>query len=114
MRFAGNVSKPAQVTVGGNTAVVKADGTYEGWAQIAPNGTTRVHIVATDHSGNIIDKYTDVTSALVALQNISYDLNGNQTIVDANGMQTTYGWDAANRLVSINQAVDNSQFERVY
>ena len=61
MRFAGTVSKPATVTVGGAPTAVDAAGSYEGYAQVNAGATTRVHVVATDSSGNVSDRYTDIT-----------------------------------------------------
>ena len=111
MRFAGTVSKPSRITVGGNPATVRADGTYEGSATVAGTGTTRVHIVATDSSGNVTDKYTDITPGAVAAQSFGYDLNGNQMAAGPSGAEVTYGWDAANRLISITKAGSVTQFD---
>ena len=103
MRFAGTVSKPSSVTVGGNAATVRADGSYEGYAQVAGTGTTRVHIVATDSSSNVTDNYADVTPAPWPRRALAYDLNGNQTRAGPSGAPSTYGWDAADRLITITQ-----------
>ncbi len=111
MRFAGTVSKPATVTVGGNAATVRADGTYEGWATVAGTGTTTVHIVAKDGSGNVTDNYTNVTPAVYTAQSFSYDLSGNQTVAGPSGSQTTYRWDAADRLVTITQGTNVTRFD---
>ncbi len=111
MRFAGTVSKPATVTVGGNAATVRADGSYEGWAAVAGTGTTTVHIVAKDSSGNVTDDYANVSPGAVTAQSFGYDLNGKQTAAGPSGSQTTYGWDAADRLVTITQGGNVTRFD---
>ncbi len=111
MRFAGTVSKPSTVTVGDNPATVRADNSYEGWAQVNGTGTTQVHIVAKDSSGNVTDKYASATPDAVTVQSFIYDPNGNQTIDGPAISRVIYGWDASNRLVSINQGGHTTRFD---
>ncbi len=112
MRFAGTLSKPANVTVGGNPATVRSDNSFEGHAQVAPNANTRVHIVATDIDSNVTDKYVDITPDAVGAKAFTYDLNGNTETAGPTGAPNiTYGWDAADRLVRITQGSNVTTFE---
>ena len=114
MRFAGTVSKPSTVTVGGNMALVRADNSFEGYAAVSSDSTTRVHIVATDTTPNrnTTDKYVDVPPSAVPAQAYVYDLNGNMTAAGPAGApDVTYGWDAANRLTSIAKSGTTTVFD---
>ena len=114
MRFAGTVSKPSTVTVGGNMALVRADNSFEGYAAVSSDSTTRVHIVATDTTPNrnTTDKYVDVPPSAVPAKAYAYDLNGNMTAAGPEGTpDVTYGWDAANRLTSIVKSGTTTVFD---
>jgi RHS repeat-associated protein len=119
MRFAGTVTtaaptsgnNPATVTVGGNPATVTGN-SFQGYAQVTAAATTRVHIVATDASGNVTDKYADVTPTMVTPSVYAYDLNGNTISSGPAGTpNVTYGWDAKNQLVTITQGSNVTKFD---
>lgn len=103
MRFAGVLSKPGVVTVGGNPATMNGDNTqFEGYASVEADATTRVHVVVTDGDGNVTDEHADITPNIVASKAFTYDLNGNTTASGPAGAPTvTYGWDATDRLISV-------------
>jgi RHS repeat-associated protein len=113
MRFAGTLSKPGTVTVGGNAAAMDSTNTsFQGYANVPANTTTRVHVVATDGNSNVTDNYTDITPDAVTAQTFTYDLNGNTTSVGPSGSPTViYGWDAANRLISVTQGSNVTTFD---
>jgi RHS repeat-associated protein len=113
MRFAGTLSKPGTVTVGGNTATMSADNlSFEGYATVPAGTTTPVHIVATDGGGTVTDKYTNVTPDTVTSQAFGYDLNGNTTSSGPSGAPTAiYGWDAADRLISVTQGTNVTTYD---
>ena len=106
MRFAGSINETATLTIGGNAAKVKADLSFEGYAAVANNTTTRVPIVATDLSNNVTSKYVDIAAGSVSGKSFTYDNNGN-TLTGTD----TYTWDAANRLVSIAKGGNTYSFD---
>jgi len=122
MRFAGSVNtgssgmgggvSQASVTVGGNPATVNPDYTFVGFAQVKPNATTRVHNVASNVAGQVTDNYVDITPNIPTQSVFAYDLNGNTTSAGPAGAPTaTYGWDAADRLVTITQGSNVTKFD---
>ena len=115
MRFAGTVSEPATVTVGGNPANVSANNNYEGYANVTAGQSNTVSIVATDKEGNVTAKTVNVAPAAVPAKVFAYDDNGNLL---ANGPSATQGtseisytYDAANRLTSITQGANIYGYE---
>jgi len=113
MRFAGSVNRASTVTVGGNPAAMDSTNTkFQGYANVSANTTTRVHIVATDSESHVTDNYADITPDLVTGRAYSYDFNGNTTSVGPSGSPiATYGWDAANRLISVTQGTTVTTFD---
>jgi RHS repeat-associated protein len=95
MVFSGNLSKPAQVTVGGNPATTSYSTNFSGVASVT-TGTNSVAVVAQDVDGN-----TSTNNYQVVIPSVSasytYDLNGNLT-EDAT---RSYQWDAKNELTAI-------------
>ena len=75
MRFAGTVSEPATVTVGGNPANVSANNKYEGYANVTAGQSNTVSIVATDKEGNVTAKTVNIAPAAVPAKVFTYDDN---------------------------------------
>jgi len=112
MRFAGKLSKPARVSIGGGPAVLHGDNSFEGYASVSSSTSTRVHIVATDANGNTNDKYVDVPPNAAPAKAYIYDDNGNMTAGGTAGApETAYTWDAANRLTSIIKSGTTTRFD---
>ena len=111
MQFAGNVSKPAMVTIGGNPATLNhATTNFTGYVNVGV-GTNVVSVIATDYNGNsTTNKYQLVVTNNGVARTISYDLNGNETSVITAASTNTYQWDAADRLVGITGPANQSRF----
>ena len=105
MRFRGTVNEPATVTVGGNPASVDAAGNFDGVADVNV-GTNTVAVVAIDASGNNRTNSYQVNVPSAVSTTFLYDLDGNLT----NDASRTYEWDAANRLMAINEGTHRSEF----
>ncbi len=105
MHFRGTVNEPATVTVGGNTATVDAAGNFDGTVNVNV-GTNTVAVVAADASGNSRTNNYQVNVPSRVNTTLLYDLNGNLT----NDGSKTYEWDAANRLIAINNGTNRSEF----
>jgi RHS repeat-associated protein len=106
VRFAGQLSKPASVTVGGVAATVDSRNRFEVEVGLSP-GPQTVPVVATDPSDNssVTHNYqVNVTAG--SPRNYGRDNNGNitsSTSPDGSGApNATYEWDAADRLSAIN------------
>lgn len=106
VRFAGQLSKPASVTVNGATAAVDSRYRFEAKTNLDP-GPHTVPVIATDPSDNsaVTHNYQiNVTGG--SPRNYGRDNNGNLTSSsspDGSGApNATYEWDAADRLVGIN------------
>jgi RHS repeat-associated protein len=97
LRVAGTVSEPATITIQGRPANVTSDNRFEGAVPVIP-GNNNFTVSATDATGNSSSQTYQV-SATGAGRAFVYDSNGNLT---SDG-QRTYAWDAANRLIAINQ-----------
>ncbi len=99
LQFSGTLSKPAQVTVAGNTATY---GNYysTNFSGVATTtaGTNTVAVVAHDVNGNYATNNYQVVVPTVASSSPTYDGAGNMTS-NANGQ--AYTWDAKNELVGI-------------
>ena len=100
MTFAGSVSEPATVKVGGNTAMVDSSNNWSGSAAVT-TGSNSILLVATDSQGNSTTKTITVSVSGGPSRTLTYDPNGNLL---NNGAGQTYQWDAENRLESISQA----------
>jgi len=100
MVFTGTVGEPVTMTVGGNPAMVDANNNWRGHATVT-TGANAIPLVATDIDHNTTNKTINVNVSGGAARTLLYDANGNLTN-DGNGK--AYGWDAANRLISITQA----------
>jgi RHS repeat-associated protein len=111
MEFAGSVSKQAIVTVGGNSASFNhATTNFLGYTSVT-NGTNIVPVIATDYDGNLAtNKYQLVVTNNGVAETISFDLNGNEISIVTTTSTNIYGWDAANRLVSIAGPTNRSVF----
>jgi RHS repeat-associated protein len=105
MHFRGTVNEPATVTVGGNPATVDAAGNFDGNINVNV-GTNTVAVVATDPSGNTRTNNYQVNVPSGTSTTLLYDLDGNLT----NDGNKTYEWDAANRLIAINNGTHRSEF----
>jgi RHS repeat-associated protein len=97
MQFTGTLSKPATVTVNGNSASVDVNNNFSGSAAVTP-GTNSVQIIAKDYSNNYTTNNYLVVQPTNATNSVSYDSLGNMT---NNGLGQTYQWDAKNELVGI-------------
>jgi RHS repeat-associated protein len=106
MNFAGTVSEPATVTVGGNPATVDSSNDWLGEAAVVP-GQDVVPVTATDSQGNSTNKSILLTVTGGPNRTLTYDSNGNLT---NNGAGQSYQWDAENRLVSVTQATGVTGF----
>ena len=109
MRFAGILSEPATVTVGGNPAQVNGS-TFAGYASVA-GGTNTVPIVATNRAGLTTTNNYQVQVSSPASSYPSYDSDGNMT---NDGIGRTFEWDAANRLTAINYTSTSNRSELAY
>lgn len=113
VRFAGQLSKPAGVTVGGVAASVDSRNRFEAKVNLDP-GPQTVPVVATDPSDNssVTHNYqVNVTGG--SPRNYGRDNNGNitsSTSPDGSGApNATYEWDAADRLVAINSGTHRTE-----
>lgn len=104
LRFVGTVNEPATVTVGGKPALVGTDNTFQGTAAV-PSGTSTVGVIATDASGNVRTNTYQVSQSGAA-KTLTYDANGDLT---SDGTRT-FSWDAANRLLTVDQGTLHSEF----
>jgi RHS repeat-associated protein len=105
MHFRGTVNEPATVTVGGNAASMDAAGNFDGTVNVSV-GSNTVAVIATDPSGNTRTNNYQVNVSSANSSTLLYDLNGNLT----NDGSKTYEWDAANRLIAINNGAHRSEF----
>ena len=108
-RFYGEVDEPARVTINGELAALDSDNTYEGFLDLTA-GDHDVTIEATDGNGNVSTETFNVTVLSPDPATYTYDDEGNTVTKTENGVTTTYRWDAENRLVSINQGDQVSEF----
>jgi RHS repeat-associated protein len=106
MQFTGTVNKWATITVGGKAATVDASGNWRGSTAVTP-GANAIPLVATDVNGNTTTKTINITISGGASRTLAYDLDGN--LVN-DGAGKTYGYDAANRLISITQGSNVTAF----
>jgi RHS repeat-associated protein len=106
MTFAGTVSEPATVTIGGNAATVDSSNNWLGSAPVTV-GSDLIPLTASDSLGNSISKNINVTVSGAPNRTLTYDLNGNLT---NNGAGHTYLWDAENRLIEIVQPSGTTGF----
>jgi len=111
MRFKGHLDELGTVAVAGIPAIVDSRYTnFVGYASVI-HGTNIIPIVATDYSGNSrTNNYQVVVTNNGVPDVLTYDLNGNLTSLTTATSTNTYGWDAANRLVSITNGLNRSQF----
>ncbi len=109
----GTVDELSVVTIDGKPANVSeisgsSDYLFEGEAELETDGSTDVTIKATDASGNTATTVATVTST-GELATLTYDANGNLTQKEVGSDVTVYQWDAANRLVAIQDAPVGSE-----
>jgi RHS repeat-associated protein len=100
LQFTGTLSKPAQVTVGGNAATTGYSTNFAGNANVT-TGTNTVAVVAQDVDGNAATNNYQVVVPTGGTVTPIYDSDGNLT---NNGNGQTYTWDARNELLSITYA----------
>ena len=101
MVFTGTLNKPGTVAIAGGSPVSTV-GNNNQFSVTAPvtSGINLLPIKATDVNGNVTTQHISVAVlGTGTLANLSYDLDGNLT----NDGTNTYEWDAANRLVAINE-----------
>jgi RHS repeat-associated protein len=115
VRFAGQLSKPANITVGGVPAVVDSRNRFEANVNLNP-GPQTVALVATDPSDNTTVTHSyQVNVAGGNPRNYTRDNNGNitsSTSPDGSGSpNTTYEWDAVDRLVGINIGTHRTEIQ---
>ncbi len=104
LQFAGTISEPATVTIGGQPAAVLGANAFARGVPVVP-GTNTVAIAATDPNGNTSTATyeVDVTDAA---KTFTYDANGNLT---SDGTRTLE-WDARNQLVAVTIGTYRSEF----
>ena len=100
LQFSGTLSKPAQVTVGGQTATYGNyySTNFSGMANVT-TGTNNVSVVAKDVNNNTSTNQYQVVIPASTSSSPAYDRAGNET---SNGNGQTYQWDAKNQLMTIN------------
>jgi RHS repeat-associated protein len=106
VRFAGQLSKPAAVTVAGVAATVDNRNRFEAKVNLSP-GSQTVPVVATDPGDNSTITHNYQVSVVAGTpRRYTRDNNGNvtsSTSPDGSGAPNAmYEWDAADRLVAIN------------
>ncbi len=111
MTFAGYLSRPGTVTIGGYPASVPPSTTnFSGQASVGP-GTNVVTITATDYGGHSqTNNYQLVVTNNGVAETIKYDANGNATNIVTATSTNSYQWDAANRLVTTSGPTNQSLF----
>ena len=99
LQFSGTLSKPSQVTVGGNVATY-ANSYATNFAGSVPvkTGTTTVPVIAQDVNGNATTNKYQVVVPSGNSTSPTYDANGNML---SNGAGQAYTWDAKNELTAI-------------
>jgi RHS repeat-associated protein len=107
----GSLDKQGTVVVNNNVAAVNHQTTnFTGYATVIM-GTNVVPVVATDYNGNSrTNKYQLVVTNNGVAKTITYDLNGNETLVVTSTTTNSYQWDAVNRLVAITGPTNQSVF----
>jgi RHS repeat-associated protein len=115
VRFAGQLSKPASVTVAGVAATVDNRNRFEAKLNLGP-GPQTVPVVATDPTDNtaVTHNYqVNVTGGTP--RTYGRDNNGNitsSTSPDGSGApNATYEWDAADRLIAINIGTHRTEIQ---
>jgi RHS repeat-associated protein len=113
IRFAGQLSKPATVTVAGAPATVDNRNRFEAKINLSP-GSQTVPVVATDALDNsAVTHNYQINVTAGTPRNYTRDNNGNitsSTSPDGSGAPSaTYEWDAADRLVAINVGPHRSE-----
>jgi len=106
MEFSGTLSEPASVTLAGKAATVDGTNNWRGTAAVTTGGNT-LPIVATDPNGNSTTKTISIVVTGGTARTLTYDLNGNLT---NNGAGQTYAYDALNRLRTITQGTNVTEF----
>jgi YD repeat-containing protein len=111
MLFAGNVSKPASVTVNSNAAFVNPhNSNFVGYATVSA-GSNVVQVTATDSYGNSrTNNYQIVLTNNGIATTVTYDPNGNEVSTVSATATNTYEWDAADRLTAVNSGTNRSEF----
>jgi hypothetical protein len=97
LQFTGNLSEPAQVTVGGNPATTSYSTNFAGTANVTA-GTNTVAVIAQDVNGNAATNNYQVIVPSNSTISPTYDANGNMT---DNGRGQTYTWDARDELTKV-------------
>jgi len=105
--FVGRTSEAASVSVAGSAATMTSSTNFMGSAQMAL-GTNTVSIVAMNSSGSASTNNYQMVVTAGGQNTLLYDLNGDLTQVSTNGIsQTSYEWDALNRLIAVNESSTN-------
>ncbi len=100
VRFAGAINEPGTVTVNGQDAKMRNQTLFEAYVELPP-GTHEIEIEATDFSENTTTESFEVEIAIEPETQLEYDLNGNLTKRTTPAGNTTYQWDALDRLINI-------------
>jgi RHS repeat-associated protein len=103
--FEGQLNQAAQVQVDGQPATVDSQNRFSS-AVTLQSSLQDVSVAASTAGGQVLTQVYQV----VRDQELSYDLNGNMT---SDGTQQ-YGWDAANRLLSVADAQKHTLSEFTY
>jgi RHS repeat-associated protein len=111
VRFTGTVNEPAGVTVNGQTAATTPGAgnsqIFKGYANLS-TGSQTVPVMASDYNGNVTTSNYSLTVSGGVGKAFAYDQNGNCTNVSMTGTNTSYEWDAEDRLVAVNAYSTNS------
>jgi RHS repeat-associated protein len=110
MKVQGALTEPARVTINGVPARVDANNQFEGSASVT-SGANQFEVAATDGNGNTATQRYQVNVPAASAVTQEYDFNGNLTRKIEAGSPMTYEWDAANRLIAINNGTGRSEFE---
>jgi len=115
VRFAGQLSKPATVTVAGVNAAVDSRNRFEAKINLSP-GSQTVPVIATDPSDNSTVTHNYQVNVMAgATRSYTRDNNGNitsSTSPDGSGApNAAYEWDAADRLAAITIGTHRTEIE---
>jgi len=107
LSFEGRTSQASSVNVAGGPATMTTTTNFSGSAQMAL-GTNTVSVIAMNASGSVATNKYQVVINSGSNQTLVYDANGNLAEVQTNSaVQVSYEWDAANRLIAINESPTN-------
>jgi RHS repeat-associated protein len=101
----GITNEPTSVTVNGQPATTRSDGSFEGKVAVSAGDNT-VTVVATDVDGNTATNRYNVAVTGSGSKTLVYDANGNLT---GDGTRT-FEWDALNQLTAVTSGTHRSEF----